>query len=207
VFIGAPAGDLYGGNQVKDDPVFTRHGDHVVCKVPVSFTQAALGAEIKIPTLEGTTTLKILSGTLPQGIPTIWSGHPHLHGSGRGDEMVQIEVQVPTKLYPGAGKSSLRKFAEISGEQVNDKKRGFFNAWPGLKEFNHREHREAQRKTKRKNDSFKVLRCLPVKTGIQGYSKTLRFVPNAFIGDNTLGMTPYRFLPFSVFPVPSVVKL
>ncbi len=126
---GAPAGDLYVVIRVKDDPVFTRHGDHVLCKVPISFTQAALGAEIEVPTLEGTTTLKILRGTPTGKVFQLYGlGIPHLHGSGRGDEMVQIEVQVPTKLTPEQ-EELLRKFAEVSGEQVN--KKGIFQRLTG----------------------------------------------------------------------------
>jgi molecular chaperone DnaJ len=123
---GGPPGDLYVFIRVEEHPVFSRHGEHVLCQVPISFTQAALGAEIEVPTLEGTTKL-----TIPRGTPTgkIFKlkglGIPYLHGHGRGDQLVQVEIQTPKRLT-AEQERLLREYARLSGEEVAAKKEGFF---------------------------------------------------------------------------------
>jgi molecular chaperone DnaJ len=122
---GGPPGDLYVVVRVQKHPVFSRHGDDVVCLVPISFTQAALGAEIEVPTLEGKTELVI-----PRGTPTgkvfrlNGLGITHLHGRGRGDQLVQVEIQTPTRLTPEQERL-LREYAKLSGDEVAAKKEGF----------------------------------------------------------------------------------
>jgi molecular chaperone DnaJ len=96
---GGPAGDLYVVFGVKEHPFFEREGNDIYCAVPISFTQAALGAEIKIPTLDGEHTLKIPEGT--QGGASFRVRHkgiPVLNGHGKGDLYVQVKVQTPAKL-------------------------------------------------------------------------------------------------------------
>jgi molecular chaperone DnaJ len=96
---GGPAGDLYVVLHVKDHPLFERQGTDLYCVVPISFTQAALGAEIKIPTLEGEHTLKIPEGTQSGTRLKIRNkGVPVLNGHGKGDLLVDVRVQTPAKL-------------------------------------------------------------------------------------------------------------
>ena len=93
-------GDLYIRVFVKPHNVFKRKGDDLYVKMPIMFTQAALGDEIEVPTIEGT---KILL-TIPQGIESgrvlkvSGKGIPHFSGLGRGNMLVEIEVVTPTKL-------------------------------------------------------------------------------------------------------------
>jgi len=96
---GGPHGDLYVVLHVKDHPLFERQGTDLHCVVPVSFTQAALGAEIKVPTLEGEHTLKVPEGTQSGTTLKIRGrGVPVLNGHGKGDLFVEVRVQTPTKL-------------------------------------------------------------------------------------------------------------
>jgi molecular chaperone DnaJ len=96
---GGPAGDLYVVLHVKEHPFFERQGNDLYCSIPVSVTQAALGVEIQVPTLEGEQTLKVPEGT--QSGTTLKLRHkgvPVLNGHGKGDLFVEIRVQTPTKL-------------------------------------------------------------------------------------------------------------
>ena len=88
---GGPHGDLYVVLHVKDHPVFERQGNDLHCVIPVSFAQAALGAEMQVPTLEGGHTLKIPEGTQSGTTLKIRSaGVPVLNGRGRGDLLVEV---------------------------------------------------------------------------------------------------------------------
>jgi molecular chaperone DnaJ len=96
---GGPSGDLYVVFNVKEHRFFEREGNDLYCAVPVSFTQAALGAEIKVPTLDGEHNLKVPEGT--QSGTTFRVRHkgiPVLNGHGKGDLYVQINIQTPNKL-------------------------------------------------------------------------------------------------------------
>lgn len=94
-----PAGDLNVYLRVTPHPLFQRSGDDIYCEVPVSFPVAALGAEIKVPTLDGPHALKIPPGTQSgQQFRMRGLGVPHLHGTGRGDENVRVTVEVPARL-------------------------------------------------------------------------------------------------------------
>ena len=96
---GGPAGDLYVVLHVKEHPFFEREGTDLHCVIPISFSQAALGTEIKVPTLDGDHTLKV-----PEGIQSGTTlrirgkGVPVLNGHGKGDLFVEISVQTPGKL-------------------------------------------------------------------------------------------------------------
>ncbi|HIE13618.1 MAG TPA: molecular chaperone DnaJ [Desulfotomaculum sp.] len=125
---GGPAGDLYVYIRVRPDPVFQRDGENVICEVPVSFTQAALGAEIEVPTLDGTTRIKVHEGTQSGTILRLrGKGIPNLRGHGRGDLHYRIKVVTPTKLSEKQ-KELLREFARLSGEDTakQEKEKGFF---------------------------------------------------------------------------------
>ncbi|BAF59060.1 DnaJ-class molecular chaperone [Pelotomaculum thermopropionicum SI] len=113
---GGPPGDLYVYIQVKPHPVFARDGDDIICEVPVSFVQAALGDELEVPTLEGSTRLRIPEGTQTGTVFRLrGKGVPRLDGFGRGDQHVRIKVVTPTKLSEKQ-KALLREFARLDGE-------------------------------------------------------------------------------------------
>jgi molecular chaperone DnaJ len=96
---GGPSGDLYVVLHVKEHPFFAREGNNLHCVVPISVTQAALGAEIQVPTLESEHMLKIPEGTQSGTVLKIRNkGVPVLNGHGKGDLFVEVRVQTPTKL-------------------------------------------------------------------------------------------------------------
>ena len=96
---GGPFGDLYLVLHVTDHPFFEREGTDLHCTVPISFSQAALGAEIKVPTLEGEQNLKIPEGTQSGAVLKMrGKGVPVLNGHGKGDLFVEVRVQTPSKL-------------------------------------------------------------------------------------------------------------
>ncbi|MGQ9597351.1 MAG: molecular chaperone DnaJ [Thermoproteota archaeon] len=92
-------GDVYVRVKLKPHPVFKRSGDNLICKVPISITQAALGASIRVPTLDGSEELRIRPGTQTDSILVVKGrGMPKLNGKGRGDLVVKIVVKTPTNL-------------------------------------------------------------------------------------------------------------
>jgi molecular chaperone DnaJ len=96
---GGPPGDLYVVLHVKEHPFFEREGNDLHCVIPISFTQAALGTEIRVPTLEGEHTLKVPDGTQSGTTLRIrGKGVPVLNGHGKGDLYVEVRVQTPGKL-------------------------------------------------------------------------------------------------------------
>lgn len=97
--VGGQPGDLYVVLHVKPHPFFEREGKDLYCSVPVSFAQAALGAEIVIPTLDGEHRLKVPEGTQTATTFRIrGKGVPALQSSGKGDLFVKVRVQTPSKL-------------------------------------------------------------------------------------------------------------
>lgn len=123
---GGPSGDLYVYLNVKKDDVFKRSGDNIYLTVPISFTEATLGAEIKVPTLDG-----IKEHGIPEGTQTGTEfrlrglGVPHLRKSTRGDLFFRVEVKIPTELTEKQ-KELLVEFAEETGEKYKKNKKGFF---------------------------------------------------------------------------------
>ena len=96
---GGPAGDLYVVLHVKEHPFFEREANDLHCVVPISIAQAAMGAEIRVPTMEGEHTLKVPEGTQPGTTFRIRNkGVPVLNGHGKGDLYVQARVQIPNRL-------------------------------------------------------------------------------------------------------------
>ena len=96
---GGPSGDLYLFIHEKEHKIFERDENDVVLKVPIRFAQAALGDEIEVPTLDGKAKLKIPKGTQPGTLFKMsGKGIPFLHGYGKGDQLVEITVEVPKKL-------------------------------------------------------------------------------------------------------------
>jgi molecular chaperone DnaJ len=122
---GGPAGDLYVDVAVKPHPFFTRDGPDLHCQVPVRFVQAALGAEVEVPTLEGKVALRIPEGTQSGKVLRLaGKGLPSFGGRARGDQLVQIFVEVPTRLTERQ-RELLEQFAHESGAEVSPVTRGF----------------------------------------------------------------------------------
>ncbi|HUU09829.1 MAG TPA: molecular chaperone DnaJ [Phycisphaerae bacterium] len=96
---GVPRGDLYAVIRLQPHPFFERHGRDLLCQLPVSFTQAALGAKVDVPTIQGTEPMEITRGTQSGDLYRIdGKGLPDVEGYGRGDILVQVIVEIPKKL-------------------------------------------------------------------------------------------------------------
>lgn len=121
---GGPPGDLYVVLGIKAHPVFKRQGDALVCQVPIGLAQAALGTKIEVPTLCGKASVKIPSGTQDGKVFRLKGlGVPHLRGHGMGDQLVQVRIDVPTKLT-ARQRELLEEYAKLAGEPVGEE--GFF---------------------------------------------------------------------------------
>jgi molecular chaperone DnaJ len=115
---GGPAGDLYVEVSTRAHAVFQRQGDDLHCSIALPMTVAALGTVLKLETLDGTEDVEIRPGTQPGHVVTLRArGVPHLRSSGRGDLLVHIDVQTPTRLDPRQ-QELLREFAAIRGEET-----------------------------------------------------------------------------------------
>ncbi len=126
---GGPAGDLVVNIRVRQDKQFTRDGNTVLYEHVVSFTQAALGAELEIPTIDGSVKYTLPAGTQSGDMFRLrGKGIPYLRNSGRGDEIVTIRVKVPTSLT-SEQREALKAFAVSMGETVPTEGgvRGFFS--------------------------------------------------------------------------------
>lgn len=124
---GAP-GDLYVVVQVREHPIFKREETEVLCELPLSFSQAALGTTIDVPTLDGPMHMKIPSGTQSGKVFRLrGKGVPALNGSGRGDQHVRVVVETPTHLSREQ-RELLEKFAALSGEETNPRSRSFWQS-------------------------------------------------------------------------------
>jgi len=123
---GGQPGDLYVYIFVKSHKLFTREGDDVICEVPITIVQAALGDEIEVPTLDGKVQLRIPEGTQTATVFRLKDkGVPHLRGSGRGDQHVKVKVITPKKLTDKQ-KELLLEFAKDGGEDTNPEQKSFF---------------------------------------------------------------------------------
>jgi molecular chaperone DnaJ len=117
---GGPPGDLYIITKVASHPLFKRDGSNILLEVPVTFTEAALGASIKVPTLDGMVSLKIPAGTQDGKIFRLQGkGAAGLKGLGRGDMLVKIRVAVPDRLS-AKEREILEKFAEVHKENPRE---------------------------------------------------------------------------------------
>jgi len=115
---GRPAGDLYVVTRVRKHPFFEREGSDLSCEITISFTQAALGARVEIPTLEESEILKIPAGTQPGEIIRLkGKGVPDIAGRRKGDLFVKVQVRTPGNLSKEQ-RALLSKLAEIRGEDV-----------------------------------------------------------------------------------------
>jgi molecular chaperone DnaJ len=126
---GGGRGDLYVVISVREHPLFARDGYDVICEVPISFTQAALGAKIEVPTLDGKVSLQIPAGSQNGTVFRLRSkGIVHLRSRSetRGDQLVRVHVEVPKHLNTKQ-KDLLKEFANISGEECLPEYKGFFD--------------------------------------------------------------------------------
>lgn len=123
---GGQPGDLYVYIFVKQHKLFTREGNDVICEVPITFVQAALGDEVQVPTLDGQIKLTIPEGTQTGTVFRLKEkGVPHLRGSGRGDQHVRVKVTTPKKLTEQQ-RELLLEFARLSGDDANPEQKSFF---------------------------------------------------------------------------------
>lgn len=121
-----PSGDLFIRIHIKPHSLYTREGYDVLCEVPVSITQATLGAEIDVPTLDGLKKIRIEPGTQNGTKIKIRNcGIFHPYGHKRGDHIVIIRVQIPTKITKRQ-REILEEFGRLSGEEVAPEINSFF---------------------------------------------------------------------------------
>jgi molecular chaperone DnaJ len=123
---GGGRGDLYVYLYVRRHKYFKRDGTTILCEVPINIVQATLGAEIKVPTLDGSVVMKVPAGTQPGKVLRLKKrGVPDLRRKdSRGDQLVTIKVVVPTKLTEKQ-KEALQKFSEVSGADINPEEKSF----------------------------------------------------------------------------------
>jgi molecular chaperone DnaJ len=117
---GGPPGDLFVFLYVEPHEFFTREGDDIICQIPISFTQAALGADIEIPTLNGNKNINIKKGIESGEIIRIkGEGFPRLRGHGRGDQLIQVIVKTPKNLSKRQ-EEILKEFEELNKKKDNE---------------------------------------------------------------------------------------
>jgi len=105
---------------------FQRHENDVFCELPVSYSQAALGAKVEVPTLGGKASMSVPAGTQSGEILRMrGQGFPSLHGHRKGDQLVKVVVEVPKKLSEEQ-ETILRRLAELEEKEVGTKRHSFF---------------------------------------------------------------------------------
>lgn len=124
---GGPNGDCYVSIQLEEHPIFKREGNNLICRVPISYSQAALGATIQIPTLNGTEPYDMPAGT-PTGevFRLRGKGMPELRSHRRGDILAQVYIDVPKKLTK-EHEEILRKLAQVEESNVSSERKGFLS--------------------------------------------------------------------------------
>ncbi len=126
-FNGGPQGDLLVTVGVKPHPVFTRQGQSVYCEMPISFTQAALGAELEVPTLDGKVRYTISEGTQTGTTFRLkGKGIPYVNSKSRGDQFVTVVVETPTHLNKEQ-KELLRSLEQQTDDATQPKRKRFFD--------------------------------------------------------------------------------
>ncbi len=124
---GGQSGDLHCYISVKPHPIFTRHNNDLVCQVPISFSQAALGSKIEVPTLKGTEPLEVPAGTQHGEVFKLrGKGLPDLRTFRNGDELVQILIEIPRRLNEKQ-KQLLRDFAATEDATHMPQRKGFLD--------------------------------------------------------------------------------
>ncbi len=124
---GGPPGDLYIHVSVKEHPLFTREESDVICELPISFTLAALGGKVEVPTLDGKVQMSIPAGTQSgKNFRLRNKGITRLGGVGRGDQIVQVTVEVPRHLTKKQ-RELVEQLAQSMGEAQHPRSRSFFD--------------------------------------------------------------------------------
>lgn len=124
---GGPRGDLFVVVHVEDHPLFERDAENLLCEIPVSFAQLALGATLDVPTLEGMRQLKVPAGTDSGSTFRMrGKGMPSVHGMGTGDLHVRVLVETPKKLNPRQ-RELLAELAELEHKNVAPEQKSFFD--------------------------------------------------------------------------------
>ena len=127
---GGPAGDLQIVITVQPHPLFRREGTNVYCDAPITFTQAVLGGELEIPTIDGKVKYDIPEGTQTGTTFRLrGKGIPNVNGRGRGDQFVTVNIETPRNLNREQ-KEALRKFSESLKERNYEERKGFFGKKP-----------------------------------------------------------------------------
>lgn len=123
---GGPQGDLYVVVHIQEHKIFQREEDNLYCEVPIPFTLATLGGEVPVPTLEGKANLKVPAGTQSaQMFKLRGKGIVHVNGHERGDLLVRVLVEVPTRLN-AEQRAKLQEFAELCGDDNTPLRKSFF---------------------------------------------------------------------------------
>lgn len=129
---GGPAGDLYVTVYVKEHKMFKRDGQDIILEMPISFVQAALGATLTVPTVDGKVQYDLPEGTQTGTVFRLrGSGVPSVNGRGRGDQYVKVNVEIPRNLNHEQ-KELLRKFDEATGDSCYSERGGFFKKMKDL---------------------------------------------------------------------------
>jgi molecular chaperone DnaJ len=124
---GGPNGNLYLVIHVLSHKYFKRRDNDILLDLNINIAQAALGAEVDVPTVDGMTKLKIPSGIQPGKVLRMrGKGVPHLRGNGRGDQMVIVNVEVP-KSMTAEQRKLMEQLAESLGSEVKPAERGFLD--------------------------------------------------------------------------------
>ena len=124
---GGPPGDCYCFISVLAHPLFERDGQHLVCRVPITYAQAALGTTLEVPTLEGRGELTVPAGTQSGQVFRMGGkGMPDPRRRGLGDLLVQVVIEVPKKLSKEE-QALLRDLAELEHKHVAPERKGFFD--------------------------------------------------------------------------------
>jgi molecular chaperone DnaJ len=123
---GGPPGDCYCFISVLSHPLFERQGQHLVCRVPITYAQAALGCTLEVPTLNGRGEVKVPAGTQSGDVFRLGGrGMPDPRSHGLGDLLVQVTIEVPTKLAKEE-EQLLRQLAELEHKHVAPQRKSFF---------------------------------------------------------------------------------
>lgn len=123
---GGPSGDLHVYVNVQPHPVFERRGDDVWCNLPLTFAQAALGAEVVVPTLDGKVSYQVHEGTQPGDVFKLkGKGIQRLNGRGKGDQYVRVTIEVPKNLN-AKQKNLIKEFENVTNEKNYAQRNSFF---------------------------------------------------------------------------------
>ena len=124
---GGPTGDLHVYVTVRPHAIFERRGNDIWCEMPITFTQAALGADVIVPTLDGKVSYHVHEGTQPGDIFKLkGKGVQALHGRGKGDQFVQATIEVPTNLSKKQ-KELLQELDKTTDDKNYQKQKSFFS--------------------------------------------------------------------------------